>query len=73
MMEQLDLYKDLLNSEIMLQTFLNNEMVKMNNPVARQVFTRMRDDDMTHIILLQQIIESRESSKEPVQIIPPKS
>ncbi|MCL6459178.1 MAG: hypothetical protein K6T85_14325 [Gorillibacterium sp.] len=71
-MDQLERYKDILFSEMTLQTFLNNEMIRMTNPVARQTFSAMRDEDAIHIILLQQIIESIESPKEPVLILSPK-
>jgi rubrerythrin len=71
-LERTDRYNDLLLSKMQIQTYMNNEMVKMNNPVARQVFSRIRDEDMTHIILLQQLLESLEGVKDPVQIIPPK-
>lgn len=71
-MEPLDIYKDLLHSEMAMQSFLNNEMLKMHNPDARQTFSRIRDDDTIHVILLQQIIETMEGVKEPVQLTPPK-
>jgi len=71
-MDQLERYKDLMFSEMTLQTLLNNEMIRMHNPAARQAFSALRDEDATHIMLLQQIIESMEAPKEPVLILSPK-
>jgi rubrerythrin len=62
--------KDLLENKMHRQRFFNDNMLYLTNPEARQTFAQIRDDEMRHIIILQQIIDTLTHPKQPVSISP---
>lgn len=58
-----------LDQKINSQAFYNDLSVKVTNPAARSLFTRLRDEDMEHIKLLQKEITAIEALPFPVNRI----
>jgi rubrerythrin len=58
-----------LDEKINSQIFYNELSVKVTNPVARAIFTRLRDEEMAHIEVLQQEITAIEVRPFPINII----
>ena len=61
-----------LEDKINNQGFYNKMSVKVTNPAAREIFTRLRDEEMAHIDLLQKEILFIESKPFPINKILPK-
>jgi len=61
-----------LDEKINSQIFYNELSVKVTNPVARAIFTRLRDEEMAHIEVLQQEITAIEARPFPINIIVPR-
>jgi rubrerythrin len=54
------------------QMFYNEQAIKIANPMARQFFINLRDEEMQHINMLQKEINSIEGKPFPVSKIIPK-
>ncbi|HHU86969.1 MAG: hypothetical protein ACOX86_04870 [Pelotomaculaceae bacterium] len=61
-----------LEDKIANQSFYNHFSVRITNPVVREFFTRLRDEEMAHISALQKEIIAIEAKPFPVNIISPK-
>ncbi|GAB6182246.1 hypothetical protein JCM14036_35650 [Desulfotomaculum defluvii] len=55
-MDSLEFLNDALEDKINNQTFYNEAAVIVRNPSARQLFLRLRDEEMKHIEILQKEI-----------------
>ncbi len=62
--------KDLLEDKMYRQRFFNDSMLILNNPEARQTLAQMRDEEMQHIIILQQMIDVYKTPRQPISIAP---
>lgn len=71
-MDVLDLLYDALMTKIDNQKFYNEQAVKITNPMARQFFINLRDEEMQHINMLQKKINAIEGKPFPVSKIIPK-
>lgn len=60
-MDNLDLLNDALEDKIRNQTFYNDAAVRIRNPSARQLFIKLRDEEMKHIDILQKEIVAMEN------------
>ena len=58
-----------LEDKITSQSFYNRLSVRITNPVAREFFTRLRDEEMDHIIALQREITAIEAKPFPINVI----
>ncbi|MTI49627.1 hypothetical protein [Sporosalibacterium faouarense] len=56
-MKDEEILRDILDFKIHNQIYYNESIINVRNPEARQLFKSMRDDEMRHIIKLQQKIE----------------
>lgn len=70
-MDALNYLYQALEEKINNQAFYNELSVKVTNPVARELFTRLRDEEMAHVELLQKEVLSIESKPFPVNKILP--
>jgi len=61
-----------LDEKISSQVFYNELSVKVTNPAARALFTRLRDKEMANIEMLQKEIASIEAKPFPVNKIIPR-
>ncbi len=52
---------DILKEKINGQAFYNEMMIRLVNPLAREMFRKFRDDDERHIIKLQKHLIAIES------------
>lgn len=71
-LDTLDLLYDALMSKIDNQAFYNEQAIKISNPMARQFFINLRDEEMQHITMLQKRIHSIEGKPFPISKIVPK-
>lgn len=71
-MDALNYLNQVLEDKINNQAFYNELSVKVTNPSARELFTRLRDEEMTHIEVLQKEILSIESKPFPANKIFPR-
>ncbi len=71
-MDTLDLLYDVLKDKTENQIFYNEQAVKIANPMARQFFINLRDEEMQHITMLQKKINAIEGKPFPVSKIIPK-
>lgn len=71
-MDALNYLYQALEEKINNQVFYNEQTVRMTNPVARELFTRLRDEEMAHVEILQKEILSIESKPFPINKILPK-
>lgn len=60
-LDTLDLMQDLVKEMTKLQTFYNDQMILITNPDIRGLLTKLRDEVMKAISMLQQRIEAMES------------
>lgn len=60
-MKEADILKDLLHFISSLQIKYNEDVVKIVNPEARQLFAQLRDDETRSIIKLQMKVERVQS------------
>ncbi len=58
-----------LEEKIDSQCFYNEMSVRVFNPAARHLFTRLRDEEAAHVRVIQKEIASIESRPHPVNII----
>jgi len=56
-MNNIDLLRDALQDEMMLQTMYNKHMIEITNPEVRQIFTQFRDTKLQNLTQLQQEIK----------------
>ncbi len=70
-MNKLDLLYDVLADKMWSQTFYNEQMLMMVNPVARELFRRLRDEEAQHVLALRTEIIALESNPFPVNKILP--
>lgn len=68
-MDALNYLYQVLEEKINSQGFYNELSVKVTNPSARQLFTRLRDEEMEHIDVIQKEILFIESKPFPVNKI----
>ncbi len=71
-MDTLDLLYDALKDKMENQMFYNEQAVKIANPMARQFFINLRDEEMQQITMLQKKINAIEGKPFPVSKILPK-
>lgn len=71
-MDALNYLYQVLEEKINNQAFYNEQSVKVTNPVARELFTRLRDEEMVHVEVIQKEILSIEAKPFPVNKIIPK-
>lgn len=71
-MDALNYLYQALEEKISGQAFYNELSVKVTNPAARSLFTRLRDEEMAHIGLLQKEILFIEARPFPINKILPK-
>ncbi|RKO68099.1 hypothetical protein [Desulfofundulus salinus] len=70
-MNKLDLLYDVLIDKIWSQTFYNEQMLLMVNPVARELFMRLRDEETQHVLVLRtEIIAMEANPFAPTKILP---
>lgn len=55
-MKETDVLKDILNHRMSNQIFYNENLINTRNPMLRNLFTMLRDDEMRAIFMLQQRI-----------------
>lgn len=55
-MDNLEFLNDVLEDKIRNQTFYNEAAVIIRNPSSRQLFLKLRDEEMKHIDILQREI-----------------
>ncbi|MDD3652806.1 MAG: hypothetical protein PHO01_01280 [Desulfotomaculaceae bacterium] len=68
-MDALNYLYQALDQKIYNQAFYNELSVKVTNPAARRLFTRLRDEEMVHIEMLQKEITAIEAKPFPVNRI----
>ena len=61
-MRLIDIYKDVMYFRKASQEFYNECMLTLRNPEARQLFSSLRDDESRAVAMLQQKIDTMESS-----------
>lgn len=61
-MNKLDLLYDVLTDKMWSQNFYNAQMLLMLNPVARDLFRRLRDEEDRHIFTLRTEIVALEAN-----------
>lgn len=71
-MDALNYLYQVLEEKISSQGFYNELSVKVTNPAARELFTRLRDEEMAHVEVLQKEILAIESKPFPLNKILPK-
>ncbi|MBO8137673.1 MAG: hypothetical protein H0Z40_06015 [Desulfotomaculum sp.] len=71
-MDALDLLYDALLSKMDSQRFYNEQAMLITNPMARQFFINLRDEEMHHISMLHKKIHALEDIPFPVSKIIPK-
>lgn len=71
-MNTLNLLYHALEEKINSQLFYNELSVKVTNPVARELFNRLRDEEMANVKVLQKEITSIEAKQSPVNKIIPR-
>lgn len=71
-MDALNYLNQVLEDKISNQAFYNELSVKVTNPAVRKLFTRLRDEEMAHLEVLQKEILSIESKPFPINKIIPK-
>ncbi|MBM7856186.1 rubrerythrin [Desulfohalotomaculum tongense] len=62
----------MLMSKMDNQKFYNEQALKISNPMARQFFINLRDEEMEHIGILQKKIHALEGKPFPISKIVPK-
>lgn len=73
-MNDAEILRDILEYKISNELFYNQNLIYIRNPEARQLFMQMRDDEMRHIIKLQQKIERLQAKPNIIsKIFPTKS
>lgn len=60
-MDSLEFLNDALEDKIRNQAFYNEAAVHVRNPSARQVFIKLRDEEMRHIDILQKEVVAIEN------------
>ncbi|MEW6697424.1 MAG: hypothetical protein ACOY35_06665 [Bacillota bacterium] len=65
-MDSLEFLNDALEDKIRNQTFYNDAAVRVRNPSARQLFLKLRDEEMRHIEILQKEVVAIENKPFPV-------
>lgn len=60
-MKDIVILKDLLQSKFYMQMLYNQYLLEVRNPILKQLFTELRDDESRAIVLLQQKVESLQS------------
>lgn len=60
-MDSKEFLNDALEDKMMNQAFYNDASVKVRNPSARQLFVKLRDEEMKHIDILQKEIVAIEN------------
>ncbi|SHK46172.1 DUF2383 domain-containing protein [Desulforamulus aeronauticus] len=60
-MDSLEFLNDVLEDKIRSQAFYNDAAVKVRNPSARQLFIKLRDEEMRHIEILQKEVVAMEN------------
>ena len=60
-MDSQNLLNDALEDKMRNQAFYNEAAVKVRNPSARQLFIKLRDEEMKHIDILQKEIVAMEN------------
>lgn len=60
-MDSLNFLQDALEDKIRNQVFYNDAAVRVNNPTVRQLFIKLRDEEMRHIDVLQKEIVAIEN------------
>ncbi|CCO09083.1 hypothetical protein [Desulforamulus hydrothermalis] len=60
-MDSLELLSDALEDKIKNQMFYNDAAIRVRNPSARQLFLRLRDEEMKHIEILQKEVVAIEN------------
>jgi len=68
---KLELLYDVLHDKMHSQTFYNEQLIRMTNPVLRQLFTHLRDEETEHILRLRTEILTLETRPFPVHKILP--
>jgi len=71
-LDALNYLYQILEEKISSQSFYNKLSVKVTNPVARELFTRLRDEEMAHVDLLQKEVIFIEAKPFPINKILPK-
>ncbi|MCL5780469.1 hypothetical protein P378_11120 [Desulforamulus profundi] len=60
-MDSLEFLNDALEDKIKNQAFYNDAAVRVRNPSARQLFLKLRDEEMRHIEILQKEVVAIEN------------
>jgi len=71
-LDTLDFLYHALEEKINSQLFYNELSVKVVNPVARELFKRLRDEEMANVMLLQREVTTIEAKQSPVHKIIPR-
>ncbi|SHI85817.1 hypothetical protein [Desulfofundulus thermosubterraneus] len=64
-MNKLDLLYDALTDKLWSQHFYNEQVLMTVNPVARDLFTRLRDEEGQHVLALRSEIIAMEANPLP--------
>lgn len=70
-MNKLDLLYDALTDKLWSQHFYNEQVLMMLNPAARDLFTRLRDEEGQHVLALRSAITAMEANLFPPNRIMP--
>ncbi|OAT81281.1 hypothetical protein [Desulfotomaculum copahuensis] len=70
-MNKLELLYDVLHDKMHSQVFYNEQMIRITNPVAHQLFMRLRDEEAQHILRLRMEILTLETRPFPINKILP--
>ena len=60
-MDSLEFLNDALEDKVRNQAFYNEAAVRVRNPSARQLFIKLRDEEMRHIDVLQKEVVAIEN------------
>ncbi|WP_031517392.1 hypothetical protein [Desulfofalx alkaliphila] len=71
-MDTLDLLYDALQTKMDNQKYYNEQAILITNPMVKQLFINLRDEEMQHIEMLQKKINSIEGKPFPINKIIPK-
>jgi len=71
-MKDVEILRDILESKVSNELFYNDALINIRNPEARQLFMEMRDDEMRHIIKLEQKIERLQAKNIISRLLPMK-
>jgi rubrerythrin len=70
-LNKLDLLYDALTDKLWSQHFYNEQFLMIVNPIARNLFARLRDEESQHVLTLHRAIAAMEANPFPPSRILP--